>query len=65
MLGLSLIWIGVCAIILVGLAIITGVGKTQNKDDTLPVSKPGKPAPFGYGYLPRTRARPAMEGAGE
>jgi hypothetical protein len=34
MLGLSLIWIGVCSIILIGLGIITGVGKTRQKDET-------------------------------
>jgi hypothetical protein len=34
MLGLSLVWIGTCAIILIGLAIITGVGKTRRKDET-------------------------------
>ncbi|WP_373003399.1 hypothetical protein [Hyphomonas sp.] len=34
MLGLSLIWIGVCSVILIGLGIITGVGKTRQKDET-------------------------------
>ena len=34
MLGLSLVWIGVCSVILIGLGIITGVGKTRQKDET-------------------------------
>jgi hypothetical protein len=34
MLGLSLDWIGVCSVILIGLGIITGVGKTRQKDET-------------------------------
>jgi membrane-bound acyltransferase YfiQ involved in biofilm formation len=34
MLALSLIWIGVCSVSLIGLCIITGVGKTRQKDET-------------------------------
>ncbi len=32
MLGVALLWIGVCSVILIGLGIITGVAKTRSKD---------------------------------
>lgn len=34
LLGLSPVWIGVGAITLIGLGMVTGVGKTRQKDDT-------------------------------
>ena len=34
MLGVALIWIGVCSVILIGLRIITGVARTRTKDES-------------------------------
>jgi len=34
LLGLPPVWIGVGAITLIGLGMVTGVGKTRQKDDT-------------------------------